>query len=204
MTAKQIKAMLDFWFDVDPYDAAAMKAKSKKWFASTPAEDRELAAQFGSLAEAAAAGELDPLAMTAEGRLGLIILLDQFPRNLNRGTSAAFAQDPKALDLCISGMRHGDLETLPALQSVFFCMPLQHAESREMQALSVTIFENLATAEAPAPLAAALKNFADYAVMHRDIIERFGRFPHRNKVLGRQSTGAELEFLDSGGPSFGQ
>jgi uncharacterized protein (DUF924 family) len=204
MTAKQIKAMLDFWFDVDPYDAAAMKAKSKKWFASAPAEDRELAAKFGSLAEAAAAGKLDPLAVTAEGQLGLIILLDQFPRNLNRGTAAAFAQDAKALDLCVSGMQHGDIETLPALQRVFFCMPLQHAESREMQALSVKTFEDLATTEAPAPLAAALKGFANYAVMHRDIIECFGRFPHRNKVLGRQSTEAEFEYLNSGGSSFGQ
>jgi uncharacterized protein (DUF924 family) len=204
MQDRQIEDLLEFWFDVDTADAAAMRTQSKQWFSSTAEQDRELARRFGDLANAAAAGELDGLGETARGRLALILLLDQFPRSLNRGTPAAFAQDHKALDLCVGGMSEGQLEQLEVTQRVFYCMPLQHAESRAVQAKSVATFAALAAAEAPPALAAALKNFADYAVLHQDIIERFGRFPHRNRVLGRESTAAELEFLASGGPSFGQ
>jgi uncharacterized protein (DUF924 family) len=201
---ERVGTLLDFWFDVDTTDSGALKRQTKRWFASTPEQDLELGAHFGPLAKAAAAGELDALAKTPRGRLALIILLDQLPRSLHRGTPAAFAQDPKALELCLGGMRLGQLDALEPIERVFFCMPLQHAESQETQALAVETFRSLAAIDGSDALTAALEGFADYAVMHRDIIERFGRFPHRNKILGRQSTEAELEFLESGGPSFGQ
>lgn len=200
----QVNALLEFWFDVDTSDAEALKRQTRRWFAGTGELDREIRARFGPLALAAAEGRLDGLADSPRGRLALIILLDQLPRSLHRGTPAAFAQDPKALALCLDGMKLGQLDALEPIQRVFFCMPLQHAESRQIQALAVETFRALAAADGPEALTAALEGFADYAVAHRDIIERFGRFPHRNRILGRPSTDAELAFLESGGPSFGQ
>jgi uncharacterized protein (DUF924 family) len=198
------RALVDFWFDFDESDADAAGARIKQWFASSAGQDRELAERFGDLAAAAAAGELDGLAASPRGRLALILLLDQLPRSLHRGTAGAFAQDEKALELCVDGMRLGHLDRLSPLECAFFCMPLQHAESLDTQKLSVATFSALAAGDAPAGAAAALRNFADYAVIHRDIVERFGRFPHRNGALNRESTPAEIEFLESGGPSFGQ
>lgn len=200
----ELEALLDFWFDADTADAEALKRQSRRWFMSSPEQDRELGQRFGDLARAAADGELDGSAATARGRLALIILLDQLPRNLHRGTPDAFAQDARALELCLDGLERGLAQALAPLQRVFFCMPLQHAESREIQALSVATFAEIARAPAPAALSAALSGFANYAVTHREIVDRFGRFPHRNAVLGRESTAAEQEFLASGGPSFGQ
>jgi uncharacterized protein (DUF924 family) len=199
-----VGALLDFWFDADPTDPQAVAAIKRRWFHSSAASDRELADRFGRLADEAAAGSLDALGESARGRLALIILLDQLPRNLHRGTAAAFAQDARALALCRSGMETRLPEALGALERLFFCMPLQHSESLEVQNLSVETFAHLATLDAPGPVAAALADFADYAVTHRDIVARFGRFPHRNAVLGRRSTDEEREFLQAGGPSFGQ
>jgi uncharacterized protein (DUF924 family) len=202
--AADIDALLDFWFDVDVDDAAALDRRMRRWFASTADEDHELSVRFGALARDAALGRLDGLAGEARGRLALIVLLDQFPRNLKRGEPGAFAEDGKALVLCLDGMRLGHPAVLAPLERVFFCMPLQHAEDRALQALAVETFAGIANASASKPLAAALRKSADYAVAHRDIVERFGRFPHRNRALGRESTPAELEFLASGGASFGQ
>jgi uncharacterized protein (DUF924 family) len=202
--SSEIKALLDFWFEPEPADEAAMRERLRRWFSSSAAQDRALAERFGDLAGAAAAGRLDPLAATARGRLGLIILLDQLPRNLYRGTARAFAQDAKALALCLEGMESGQTDELAPLERVFHCMPLQHAESRTVQTRSVEVFAGLSALEAPAPVAAALATFADYAVAHRDIVARFGRFPHRNAALGRASTDAERAYLAEGGSSFGQ
>jgi uncharacterized protein (DUF924 family) len=202
--AAHFDAVLDFWFDVDASDAEALKRQNRGWFMSSREHDLELAQRFGDLARAAADGKLDSWAASARGRLALIILLDQLPRNLHRGTPEAFAQDARALELCREGLESGLVQALPPLQRVFFCMPLQHAESREIQRLSVDTFAAIARAPAPPALSAALAGFANYAVMHREIVDRFGRFPHRNAILGRQSTDAEQEFLASGGPSFGQ
>ena len=199
-----VLALLDFWFDVDPGDKAALDDRMRRWFASTADEDRDLEARFGELAQQAADGALDDLAASARGRLALVLLLDQLPRNLHRGTPEAFAGDSQALDLCLSGLNAGLDETLSPVERIFYFMPLQHSEDLADQELAVEVFERLATAPAPPPLAAALRKCADYAVSHRDIVERFGRFPHRNRALGRKSTRAELEFLEAGGASFGQ
>ena len=199
-----VVALLDFWFDVDVDDRASLEKRMRRWFASTADEDRELEARFGKLARQAAAGALDDLAASARGRLALILLLDQLPRNLHRGTPEAFAGDRQALDLCLSGLNAGLDEDLQTLERIFYFMPLQHSEDRADQELSVETFAGLATEPVPPALAAALRKCADYAVAHRDIVERFGRFPHRNRALGRKSTRAELEFLEAGGASFGQ
>jgi uncharacterized protein (DUF924 family) len=200
----QIGALLDFWFEGMASSPADLTALMKKWFAGTPERDRELDDRFGELARAAGAGELDHWSASARGRLALIILLDQLPRNLNRGKAAAFACDEKALDLCRSGMDLGLDQQLDPVERIFFLMPLQHAESREIQALSTETFQKLAAVSQTGPVQTLLANTAKYATEHRQIIDSFGRFPHRNKALGRESTTAETEFLASGGPSFGQ
>jgi uncharacterized protein (DUF924 family) len=202
--AHSVRDLLELWFDVDTSDAEAIDERMRRWFSSTADEDRELGRRFGALARDAAAGTLDSVAASPRGRLGLILLLDQLPRNLHRGRPEAFAGDAKALALSTDGMDCGQAEALAPFERVFFCMPLQHAEDRAIQARSVATFTALATLPVPAPLAAALRECADYAVAHRDIVERFGRFPHRNRALGRESTPAELEFLAAGGASFGQ
>ncbi|MGL4505848.1 MAG: DUF924 family protein, partial [Aeromonas sobria] len=128
--------------------------------------------------------------------------LDQLPRNIHRGTPAAFAQDPLARDLCLKGVSIGADQSLSPLARVFFYLPLEHAESREQQARSVALFEALATEQAGTPAQATFAGFADFARRHQVIIERFGRFPHRNDILGRTSTPEEAEFLQQPGSGF--
>ncbi len=199
-----VEELLAFWFEFDAGDAMAVDDRMRRWFSSTPDEDLELERRFGALARKAADGALDQLAASPRGRLGLIVLLDQLPRNLYRRRPEAFATDSRALALCVDGLDKGFDAALAPVERIFFCMPLQHAEDRAIQARAVETFRTLAALPAPPPLAAALRNCADYAVAHRDIVERFGRFPYRNRILGRQSTRAELEFLAASGTSFGQ
>jgi uncharacterized protein (DUF924 family) len=200
----RIDSLLDFWFEGHPTDAPRLEALKKKWFFAGTEQDRELERSFGPLATAAAAGVLDAWADAPRGRLALIILLDQLPRSLNRGTSDAFGQDAKALELCLDGLDTGLEKSLRPLERVFFCMPLQHSESQVIQTLAVETFGRLAEADVEPAIANLLRDAADSAVAHREIVDRFGRFPHRNKALGRKSTTAEFEYLASGGSSFGQ
>ncbi|HUF74151.1 MAG TPA: DUF924 family protein [Gammaproteobacteria bacterium] len=200
----RIDALLDFWFGGYLVDADRLNLLKKLWFSATPDQDAELRERFGGLSEAAARGELDAWAETPRGRLALIVLLDQLPRSLHRGKRDAFAQDARALELCHEGLELGIDAALAPLERVFFCMPLQHAESRVIQALAVETFGKLAETETEKPIATALGNAADFALQHRAIIDRFGRFPHRNEALGRETTEAEREFLASGGSTFGQ
>ncbi|WP_234919664.1 DUF924 family protein, partial [Aeromonas veronii] len=134
--------------------------------------------------------------------LALILLLDQLPRNIHRGTPAAFAQDPLARDLCLKGLSIGADKSLSPLERVFFYLPLEHAESREQQARSVALFEALAAEQAGTPAQATFAGFTDFARRHQVIIERFGRFPHRNDILGRTSTPEEAAFLQQPGSGF--
>ncbi|HEY5667036.1 MAG TPA: DUF924 family protein [Gammaproteobacteria bacterium] len=201
---EQIGQVLDFWFDGDPAECDDPQALMRKWFSGTPDQDRELEENFGSLAKAAARGELDAWTTTPAGRLALIILLDQLPRSLYRGTPDAFASDPKALSITLQGLDQGQDNSLHALERIFFCMPLQHAESREVQSRSCKVFDALADSVTADPLASVLRSASDYAHEHCRIVDRFGRFPHRNQTLGRESSEAELEFLNSGGPTYGQ
>jgi uncharacterized protein (DUF924 family) len=196
--------LLDYWFDGCPTDPGRLKGLMKKWFSVSSDNDGELRRRFGSIARAAAAGELTHWEKTEHGRLALILLLDQLPRNLHRGSAAAFAQDEKALALALEGIEAGQDRTLHPLQRIFFMMPLQHAESRDTQARSTEAFNQLASEFQNSPTGPLLENTAKFAVQHREIVDRFGRFPHRNRVLGRESTDEEAEFLAAGGPSFGQ
>jgi uncharacterized protein (DUF924 family) len=201
---RQISRLLDFWFGRRPTDADQLAALKQKWFASTAEQDDEIREKFGALAERAATGELDGFTATPEGRLALIILLDQIPRCIFRGTAEAFSRDDKALRLTLEGMEEGEDLTLEPLQRLFFCMPLQHSEDPAIQARSVRTFEALARDAADTAVAGMLAGAAGSAHDHHAIVQRFGRFPHRNDPLRRESTPAELDYLASGGKRFGQ
>lgn len=196
--------ILAYWFGRPPASKDELDEAMKRWFGGGAEQDAVIAARFGAAIAAAARGELDPWAADARSRLALILLLDQFPRSVHRRTRLAFAQDSRALDLTLGGIESGLDRQLGLLERMFFYMPLQHAESLEVQQRGVAEFARLA-AEAPSGyLGSALAGSADYAKQHRDIIARFGRFPHRNATLGRPSTPAEASYLALDAPKFGQ
>jgi uncharacterized protein (DUF924 family) len=201
--------VLEFWFGSRPYTADAVAQRMPRWFGDAatpelqPQIDEQIRQRFSALAEQAAAGELASWASGPRRRLALILLLDQFPRNLQRGTAAAFAQDRAALELALGGLQLGADAALDPVERIFFYMPLQHAESREVQDESLAAFRRLA-AEAPLELGAVFAGVSRFAQLHYEIIERFGRFPHRNALLGRTPTSEEALWLAGGGDRFGQ
>ncbi|QJT34325.1 DUF924 domain-containing protein [Aeromonas media] len=194
--------LLDFWFGDDSGDAPRAVRQAPLWWGKSSETDALLTHRFGELAQGAAEGELAHWAEVPVGRLALILLLDQLPRNLHRGTPAAFAQDAKARDLCLKGLSLGADKALSPLARVFFYLPLEHAESREQQARSVALFEALAAEQGDGPARETFEGFADFARRHQVIVQRFGRFPHRNAILGRTSTPEEAEFLRQPGSGF--
>lgn len=202
---ERIEHLRSFWFEPAPQTKDDLERLFDRWFDADERTDAMIAEQFGDLAESAARGELEHWRDDPRGLLALILLLDQVPRNLHRGTAEAFAQDPKALALTLEGIESGMDQALPVLERAFFYMPLQHAESRDMQALSVRMFGALRDdPSVTEEIAGALDEMLHYAELHRDIVERFGRFPHRNRVLGRPDTEAERAYFREGGPRFGQ
>lgn len=188
-----MKEILEFWF------SDGVNTPREAWFRKDAAFDAEIGARFGALVTPAREGALDAWAETPEGALALMILLDQFPRNLCRGSPDAFASDPHALALArrVVLAQRLDLALTPT-QRVFLYLPFEHAEAMEAQNLSVALFEGLRDS----PAHAAPGKSITYAWAHRAVIARFGRFPHRNAVLGRQSTAAELAYLAQPGAGF--
>lgn len=180
----------EFWFGAPGSPEHGNKREA--WFKANDAFDAEIRALFMDDFEAAARGDLDAMADQANGALALIILLDQFPRNLFRGSARAFATDPKALSVADATVARGFDQTLSIIERTFVYLPYEHSERMEDQDRSVALYEALGDEES-----------LDYAVQHRVIIERFGRFPHRNAVLGRESTPEEETFLQQPGSSFG-
>ena len=193
--------VLDFWFGSTGDDTATAQAQQKLWWSKTEEVDADIRNRFGGLVEAAASGQLDDWATDPRGRLALILLFDQFPRNMYRDTPRAFAYDPLAAKLALDGITAGADRTLRAIERVFFYLPLEHAESAELQERCVALFTALA-AGVPEDDRKTFTGYVDYAVRHRDVIHRFGRFPHRNHILGRVSTPEETAFLKQPGSSF--
>lgn len=191
----------EFWFGTQADDAAVAAERARLWWAKDEQADREIERRFAAWVERAARGELDGWAATPPGRLALILLTDQFPRNIYRGTPQSFAFDRHALAWCRQGLAAGMDGALRPIERVFFYLPLEHAESMADQELSVALFERLAAGVEPAQRA-AFDGFLDYARRHRDVVARFGRFPHRNRILGRASSVEELAFLQQKGSSF--
>ena len=199
----RIERILSFWFKEHELTAPQIDGRMDTWFGEDPVFDQEIKENFLRDVEDASEGRIDYWAHQPRGRLALIILLDQFRRNIYRGTAEAFAKDKAALKLCVEGAMQKKDKGLTPIQRVFFYMPLQHAESRKVQAKSVEIFQRLANAVSPT-YRETFETVAHFAELHRDIIEQFGRFPHRNKVLKRQNTPEEEQYLAGDSLSFGQ
>lgn len=174
--------VLTFWFqEIDP----------RLWFASDKNFDDLIRVRFIGLMQQAAAGELYSWRTTAEGRLAEIIVLDQFSRNVYRNTPQAFAQDPIALVLAQEAVASGALASLNPTQRGFLLLPYMHSESRQIHVLAEALYKDFAPA-----------GNHDFELRHKAIIDRFGRYPHRNEILGRASTPEELEFLAQPGSRF--
>ena len=193
--------LLAFWFGDDSDDAAVAAAKAELWWGHSPATDELLRERFGGAAAAAAEGRLDHWAEAPRGRLALILLLDQLPRAVHRDTPGAFAQDAAARVLAEQGLESGANEALRPIERLFLYLPLEHSEDLEDQDRSVELFGELAES-IPEEQRPTFSNFVDYAQKHREVIARFGRFPHRNRILGRESTAEEIAFLEEPGSSF--
>ena len=178
------EAVLAFWFE---------PGKQRRWFEASETTDREIAERFAASWQRAREGKLDHWANDARGRLALVILLDQFSRNLNRSSPAAFESDARAQALTLGAEASGHAAELRPIERAFLYMPLQHAEDLRLQERGVELFELIGSESDDC------KQFGKYARLHRDIVARFGRFPHRNAVLGRESTAEEKAFLEQGG-----
>lgn len=194
--------VLHFWLGDDPLADWPEPHRGDLWFKGGAEVDANIRTQFGPLVEAAMTGGLADWEAQPLARLALILLLDQFSRNVYRGQARAFAGDARAQALSQRTLDAGEDAALPCAGRLFVYMPLMHAETLAQQNACVACFERL-LAGAPEALKDILTDNLRYAVLHRDIVARFGRFPHRNAVLGRESTPEEIEFLKDG-PRFGQ
>lgn len=193
---REIQDVLDYWFLPRPTTEQEVEAKKQLWFgSSTAAVDQEIRERFGALVERARAGELDAWKETPRGTLALLILLDQFTRNMYRGSPDAFTHDPTALEIAREGFAAGRFDSMDPFERLFAALPFRHAEDVEMQKLACELAVKDARVTTP-----MLKDFlvysVDWARKHLDVIVRFGRFPHRNAVLKRKSTPAEVEYLE--------
>jgi uncharacterized protein (DUF924 family) len=196
------QGILDYWFQ-DGMELGWPSGKvARQWFAATADDDAEIEYHFGALVEAALHQELVDWERNPAGRLALIILLDQFTRNIYRGQAEAFSGDHRAATLAIEGLSRQMHSKLPLCGQVFFVMPLMHAEDEGLQEQCLTSLEVI-QAHAPQPLAHHVDGTLKSARQHLQIIQTFGRFPHRNRALGRDSTAQELRFLEASS-GFGQ
>ncbi|MFK7805414.1 MAG: DUF924 family protein [Anaerolineae bacterium] len=199
---EKIEEILRFWFG-ELEDGFPADDMDWLWWHGGEGIDRNIRERFGDLVVQAGNGELIEWTKTAEGRLAHIILLDQFTRNIYRKSAEAFAHDDLALRLTLEGIEQGhDLE-LPTIQRIFMYMPLEHAEDLEMQDLSVVKFHELLDPFVGDETKKVQGNL-DAVAQHHAIIAQFGRFPHRNAVLGRESTPEEIKYLSGDHQSFGQ
>ena len=199
----RIDEILSFWFMEQTLSAPQIDGRMDTWFGEDPAFDEELAQKFTGDVEMASEGKLDHWAHEPRGRLALILLLDQFRRNIFRDSPEAFEKDKAALRLCVEGAMENKDKGLTPIHRVFFYMPLQHAESRKVQAKSRKIYQRLAEAVSPTNKE-TFETIAQFADLHADIVEQFGRFPHRNKLLKRENSPEEDEYLAGDSPDFGQ
>jgi len=182
--------ILAYWFgDVAP-SGAPPEDKVRLWFQGGAEVDREIRERFGQDLERARKGELDDWARTPRGRLALIVLLDQFSRNVYRGSGEAFASDAQSLQLTLDGLDAGDDRALSCFEQLFFVLPLEHAENLAMQDRMVAYLDDWAENQ-PEALQGMTRGVRDFAQLHRQVIARFGRFPTRNAALGRTSTPEE-------------
>lgn len=195
-------AVLDYWIGPAAHDHMAANRLHKRWFIKSAETDQFIEKQFGATLEALSKGLAQEWALRGpRGRLAAIIVLDQFSRNIHRGTPDAFAYDAFALELSLDGLRSGDEKHLTEVERSFLLLPLEHSEDLAHQDTSVERFEKLA-ATCGAAFKPLCENSASYAHQHRDVIRKFGRFPHRNQILGRENTPDEEVYLAQPGAGF--
>jgi len=199
----RIDTVLTFWFKEHDLSAPQIDGRMDVWFGADPLFDEEIVREFSDDVEKASSGELDHWAEDPRGRLALIILIDQFRRNIYRNEPEAFAKDKLALKLCVEGAMEKKDKGLSPIERVFFYMPLQHAESRKVQKKSCEIYNRLSEAVSPT-FKETFETVAQFAELHADIVFQYGRFPHRNRILGRKNTPEEDEYLAGDAPTFGQ
>lgn len=194
---------MSFWFKEQALSAPQIDNRMDTWFGEDAAFDHEIETEFSDDVERASAGQLDHWADESRGRLALILLLDQFRRNIYRNTAKAFEMDGLALKLCVEGAMEKKDQGLSHIERAFFYMPLQHAESAKVQAKSCELFNKLTELVSPT-YRETFSTIAQFAELHRDIVDQFGRFPHRNTLLGRENTAEENEYLTGDSLDFGQ
>jgi uncharacterized protein (DUF924 family) len=192
------ETVLAFWFgdERDPIDGvAALERRAASWFHASAELDREIGERFGGALEQARHGELDAWAETPRGRLALILMLDQFSRNVFRGTPLAFGQDTTAQKLVTAGLDAEVDRSLALHERLFFVLPLGHAEDKTLQDRALAYAERLTT-DAPPGVRSFYERALESARQHHHVVARFGRFPTRNAALGRPSTPEEITYLE--------
>ncbi|MEM7366186.1 MAG: DUF924 family protein [Pseudomonadota bacterium] len=197
-----IDAILDYWIGDADTTPGGIKAKSKRWYGGGKALDEEIRTRFGTLLTDAENGVLNHWQATARGSLALIILFDQFSRNIYRGTAMAFGNDERAVVVADHALAQNQHLSLGVVGCSFLLHPYHHAESEALQDLCVEGYEALMT-RSDDLWHDQIQSHLKYAVEHRDVVKRFGRFPHRNAVLDRASTSEELQYLEDA-PRYGQ
>lgn len=196
-----IDSVLTYWFGTHQTNADINNDRKSIWWGKSDQVDEEISTRFKDLATVVADGDLDHWRESAKGLLASIVCTDQFPRNMFRGTSKAFAWDSVALEFAKQLVGTGVDSELTLIQRVFAYLPFEHSEELEMQDQSLSLFNSLVE-QAAADDKEMFFGFVGFAQRHYDVIERFGRFPHRNEILGRVSTDEEIEFLSQPGSSF--
>jgi uncharacterized protein (DUF924 family) len=198
----EIEAVLEFWFGpARPAGTPVSDEFRSRWWHKDPAFDTAVRERFGALYDAIARGEREAWLASARGRLAYLVVLDQFSRNMFRGSRRAFAEDPRAQHAALGGIAAGMDRELADDERAFFYLPLMHAEDRALQDRCVAAFERLRD-ECRGDARAQVEQFLKFAEAHRTIVQRFGRFPHRNEAVGRTTTHEELAFLRQQGSGF--
>jgi uncharacterized protein (DUF924 family) len=191
-----IHQILTFWFGDPQSEDTRYVERRKLWFSKNPELDQVIRTQFQPVYEQAAAGHLEQWRRSHRGCLALLLLFDQFSRNMFRGTAQMLATDSLALEIAEEAIAKGFDQAVPPIQRIFFYLPFEHSENLEHQRRSVELFHQLCQSSPE------FEDVLDYAKRHQAVIERFGRFPHRNLMLDRPTSLAEAEFLQQPGSSF--
>ena len=194
----EIEQVIKFWFGNDINEPNLAKRQSPLWWQKNPQIDALIREKFADGLQGIVTGHYDHWLSSPRGRLAAIIVLDQFSRNMYRDKPQSFAHDPLALKWCMEGMALKQDIELPFIGRVFFYLPLEHSETIEMQNLSVEKFTELAVADK----SETFTGFQDFAQRHRAVIEKFGRYPHLNSILGRESSAEEKTYIEQPGSGF--
>jgi len=199
----KVAQVLEFWFGDIQHSAEYYQKQNKFWFQKSDATDNQIRSLFEKDVEGAITGEIDDWLIEPESCLAYIIILDQFTRNIYRGTEKAFGGDRRALRASLLGVDRSFYAQLEPIHRVFLYLPLEHSEDRNCQQESIEAFEKLSKEQTGENRCEEVfASFLEYAIAHKKVIDQFGRFPYRNEILNRESTPEEIEFLKQPGSRF--